>query len=30
MENVEVVRRSPDHWNETGEPLWELVDPDIE
>ena len=30
QENVEIVRRSLDHWNETGEPLWELLDPDIE
>ena len=30
QENVEIVRRSVDHWNETGEPLWELLDPDIE
>jgi ketosteroid isomerase-like protein len=29
-QNVEIVRRSVDHWNETGEPLWELLDPDIE
>jgi ketosteroid isomerase-like protein len=29
QENVEIVRRSLDHWNETGEPLWELLDPDI-
>ena len=30
QENVEVVRRSLDHWNETGEPIWELLDADIE
>jgi ketosteroid isomerase-like protein len=30
QENVEIVRRSLDHWNETGEPIWELLDPDIE
>ena len=30
QENVEVVRRSLDHWNETGEPIWELLDPDLE
>jgi ketosteroid isomerase-like protein len=31
QENVEIVRRSLDHWNETGgESLWELFDPDIE
>ncbi len=30
QENVEIVRRSVDHWNETGEPLWELLHPDIE
>jgi ketosteroid isomerase-like protein len=30
QENVEIVRRSTDHYNETGEPLWELIDPDIE
>ena len=31
QENVEVVRRSVDHWNKTGgESLWELFDPDIE
>ena len=30
-DNVEIVRRSVDHWNETGgESLWELFDPDIE
>jgi ketosteroid isomerase-like protein len=27
QENVEVVRRFMDHWNETGEPLWAEVDP---
>jgi ketosteroid isomerase-like protein len=30
QENLEIVRRSLDHWNETGEPLWELLDPDVE
>ncbi len=31
QEHVEIVRRSVDHWNETGgESLWELFDPDIE
>jgi ketosteroid isomerase-like protein len=29
-ENVEIVRKSLDRWNETGEPIWELLDPDIE
>ena len=28
--NLQIVRRSVDHWNETAEPLWELLDPDIE
>jgi ketosteroid isomerase-like protein len=30
QESVDIVRRSTDHYNETGEPLWELIDPDIE
>jgi len=29
QENVEVVRRFIDHYNETGEPLSELIDPDV-
>ena len=28
-ENVEVVQRYIDHWNETGEPLWEVIDPEL-
>jgi ketosteroid isomerase-like protein len=28
QENVEIVRRFMDHWNETGEFLWALIDPD--
>ena len=27
-ENVEVVQRFVDHWNETGEPPWAEIDPD--
>jgi ketosteroid isomerase-like protein len=30
QENVEIVRRVMEHWNRTGEPLWELLDPDVE
>ena len=30
QENVEIVRRSVDHWNEARESLRELFDPDIE
>lgn len=30
QENMEIVRRGLDHFNETGEPLWELLDPKIE
>jgi ketosteroid isomerase-like protein len=30
QENIEIVRRSLDHWNETGEPIWEFLDPDVE
>jgi hypothetical protein len=29
QEDVEVVRRFVDHYNETGEPLWELIDPEL-
>src|SRR6476620_10753415 len=29
-ENVEVVRRSLEHVNRTGKPLWEVIDPEIE
>jgi ketosteroid isomerase-like protein len=29
QENVEAVRRFVDHYNETGEPLWELIDPEL-
>jgi uncharacterized protein len=28
QENVEIVRRYIDSWNETGEPLWTEIDPD--
>jgi uncharacterized protein len=28
QENVEIVQRYLDHWNETGEPLWAEIDPD--
>jgi uncharacterized protein len=28
QENVEIVRRYLDHWNETGEFLWAEIDPD--
>jgi ketosteroid isomerase-like protein len=27
-ENVEVVQRFVDHWNESGEPPWPEIDPD--
>jgi ketosteroid isomerase-like protein len=29
QENVEVVRRFLEHWNETGDFPWDLVDPDV-
>jgi ketosteroid isomerase-like protein len=29
-ENVEIVRRVMEHVNQTGEPLWEAIDPDVE
>jgi ketosteroid isomerase-like protein len=29
QENVELVRRFLEHWNETGDFPWDLVDPDI-
>jgi ketosteroid isomerase-like protein len=29
QENVAVVQRFADHWNETGEPLWAELDPDV-
>jgi ketosteroid isomerase-like protein len=28
MSNVEIARRFFDHWNETGEPPWDRLDPD--
>jgi uncharacterized protein len=28
QENVEIVQRYLDHWNETGEPLWAEIDPE--
>ena len=28
QENVEIVQRYIDHWNETGEPLWAEIDPE--
>jgi uncharacterized protein len=28
QENVEIVRRYLDHWNETGDALWAVIDPD--
>jgi ketosteroid isomerase-like protein len=28
QENVEIVQRYIEHWNETGEPLWTEIDPD--
>ena len=30
QENVEIVRRGIEHLNATGEPLMELIDPDVE
>ena len=30
QENVEIVRRSFEHQSATGEPLWELLDPEVE
>jgi uncharacterized protein len=30
QENVEIVRRSLEHVDRTGEPLWEVLDPGIE
>ena len=30
QENVEVVRRSLDHFNATGEFLWDAIDPEVE
>jgi ketosteroid isomerase-like protein len=30
QENVKIVRRVLDHWNDTGELLWELLDPEYE
>ena len=29
MPNVEVAQRFVDHWNETGEPPWDELDPDV-
>jgi uncharacterized protein len=29
-ENVELLRRSAEHFERTGEPLWETMDPEIE
>jgi ketosteroid isomerase-like protein len=29
QENVEIVQRFADHWNETGEPLWAEIDPEV-
>jgi ketosteroid isomerase-like protein len=29
QESVEIVRRFADHWNETGEPLWAELDPEV-
>ena len=28
QENVEIVQRYLDHWNEAGEPLWAVIDPE--
>ena len=30
QENVDLVRRSLDHFNATGELLWDVIDPDVE
>jgi ketosteroid isomerase-like protein len=30
QENVEIVRQGIDHFNATGEPLWEVLDPNVE
>ena len=29
MSNVETAQRFVDHWNETGEPPWDALDPDV-
>jgi ketosteroid isomerase-like protein len=29
QENAETFRRFVDHYNETGKPLWELIDPEL-
>jgi hypothetical protein len=29
-EDVEIVRTVIDHYNQTGEPPWDLIDPDVE
>jgi hypothetical protein len=29
QENVAIVQRFADHWNETGEPLWAKMDPEV-
>jgi ketosteroid isomerase-like protein len=29
QENVAIVQRFADHWNETGEPLWAEMDPEV-
>jgi ketosteroid isomerase-like protein len=29
MSNLETARRFVDHWNETGEPPWDEIDPDV-
>jgi ketosteroid isomerase-like protein len=29
MSNVETAQRFVDHWNETGEPPWDEIDPDV-
>jgi hypothetical protein len=28
MSNVQLAQRFVDHWNETGEPPWDELDPD--